>query len=72
MRTIVRRGAYSGYVRDHVVQAQYYKDPNNIEGRLWIAMWVSTLIGSLRWKLYEEIRAGVWRGKENISVLYIS
>ncbi|KAF9562917.1 hypothetical protein EC968_005046 [Mortierella alpina] len=31
MRTIARRGVYSGYVRDHIVQAQYYKDPRNIE-----------------------------------------
>ncbi|RUS20726.1 palmitoyl-protein thioesterase [Endogone sp. FLAS-F59071] len=34
MRTIARRGAYSGYVRDHVVQAQYYKDPDNIKDYL--------------------------------------
>lgn len=25
MRTIARSGVYSGYVRDHIVQAQYYK-----------------------------------------------
>ncbi|KAF9953308.1 hypothetical protein BGZ70_000301 [Mortierella alpina] len=31
MRTIARSGVYSGYVRDHIVQAQYYKDPKNIE-----------------------------------------
>ncbi|KAG0206074.1 hypothetical protein BGX28_002433 [Mortierella sp. GBA30] len=30
MRTIARSGAYSGYVRDHIVQAQYYKDPHNL------------------------------------------
>ncbi|KAF9957020.1 hypothetical protein BGZ72_002258 [Mortierella alpina] len=31
MRTIARGGVYSGYVRDHIVQAQYYKDPRNLE-----------------------------------------
>ncbi|KAF9922868.1 hypothetical protein BGZ67_010224 [Mortierella alpina] len=31
MRTIARSGVYSGYVRDHIVQAQYYKDPKNLE-----------------------------------------
>ncbi|GJJ69655.1 palmitoyl-protein thioesterase [Entomortierella parvispora] len=30
MRTIARSGVYSGYVRDHIVQAQYYKDPKNL------------------------------------------
>ncbi|KAF9578227.1 hypothetical protein BGW38_006089 [Lunasporangiospora selenospora] len=31
MRSIARAGVYSGYVRDHVIQAQYYKDPKNLE-----------------------------------------
>ncbi|KAG0047179.1 hypothetical protein BGZ83_007727 [Gryganskiella cystojenkinii] len=31
MRTIARSGVYSGYVRDHIVQAQYYKDPKNLQ-----------------------------------------
>ncbi|KAG0005951.1 hypothetical protein BGZ80_000012 [Entomortierella chlamydospora] len=31
MRSIARSGVYSGYVRDHIVQAQYYKDPNNLQ-----------------------------------------
>ncbi|KAF8978570.1 hypothetical protein BGZ46_006333 [Entomortierella lignicola] len=31
MRSIARGGVYSGYVRDHVVQAQYYKDPRNLQ-----------------------------------------
>ncbi|KAG0338211.1 hypothetical protein BG004_007307 [Podila humilis] len=31
MRTIARSGVYSGYVRDHIVQAQYYKDPRNLK-----------------------------------------
>ncbi|RUP08314.1 palmitoyl protein thioesterase-domain-containing protein [Jimgerdemannia flammicorona] len=31
MRSVVRRGAYASYVRDHVIQAQYFKDPDNIE-----------------------------------------
>ncbi|KAI8605482.1 palmitoyl-protein thioesterase [Dissophora ornata] len=31
MRSIAKSGVYSGYVRDHVVQAQYYKDPNNLQ-----------------------------------------
>ncbi|KAF9284454.1 hypothetical protein BGZ68_004684 [Mortierella alpina] len=31
MRTIARSGVYSGYVRDHIVQAQYYKDPHNLQ-----------------------------------------
>ncbi|KAF9423192.1 hypothetical protein BGZ94_008358 [Podila epigama] len=31
MRSIARSGVYSGYVRDHIVQAQYYKDPRNLE-----------------------------------------
>ncbi|KAF9139228.1 hypothetical protein BGX30_008211 [Mortierella sp. GBA39] len=30
MRTIARSGVYSGYVRDHIVQAQYYKDPKKL------------------------------------------
>ncbi|KAG0301845.1 hypothetical protein BGZ98_008003 [Dissophora globulifera] len=31
MRSIARSGVYSGYVRDHIVQAQYYKDPKNLQ-----------------------------------------
>ncbi|KAF9929370.1 hypothetical protein FBU30_001636 [Linnemannia zychae] len=31
MRSIARSGVYSGYVRDHIVQAQYFKDPKRIE-----------------------------------------
>jgi palmitoyl-protein thioesterase len=31
MRTIARRGAYSDYVRNRVIQAQYYKDPKNLD-----------------------------------------
>ncbi|CAG8715878.1 7586_t:CDS:2, partial [Acaulospora morrowiae] len=31
MRSITRRGVYSGYVRGHIVQAQYYKDPYRLE-----------------------------------------
>ncbi|CAG8459300.1 7352_t:CDS:2 [Ambispora gerdemannii] len=31
MRSIVRRGAYSGYVRSRVIPAQYYKDPTRLE-----------------------------------------
>ncbi|KAF9545839.1 hypothetical protein EC957_010467 [Mortierella hygrophila] len=31
MRTIARSGVYSGYVRDHIVQAQYYKDPKKLD-----------------------------------------
>ncbi|KAG0372528.1 hypothetical protein BGX24_000138 [Mortierella sp. AD032] len=31
MRTIARSGVYSGYVRDHIVQAQYFKDPKKLE-----------------------------------------
>ncbi|KAI1316651.1 hypothetical protein EDD11_009686 [Mortierella claussenii] len=31
MRSIARSGVYSGYVRDHIVQAQYYKDPHNLQ-----------------------------------------
>ncbi|KAG0249128.1 hypothetical protein BG011_009567 [Mortierella polycephala] len=30
MRTIARSGVYSGYVRDHIIQAQYYKDPRKL------------------------------------------
>ncbi|OZJ02023.1 hypothetical protein BZG36_05227 [Bifiguratus adelaidae] len=30
----LRQGAYAGYVRDHVVQAQYYKDWQNLEAYL--------------------------------------
>ncbi|KAG0029564.1 hypothetical protein BGZ81_003626 [Podila clonocystis] len=30
MRSIARTGVYSGYVRDHIIQAQYYKDPKNL------------------------------------------
>ncbi|KAG0069887.1 hypothetical protein BGZ89_001901 [Linnemannia elongata] len=31
MRTIARSGVYSGYVRDHIVQAQYFKDPKKLD-----------------------------------------
>ncbi|KAG0370318.1 hypothetical protein BGZ54_006894 [Gamsiella multidivaricata] len=31
MRSIARSGVYSRYVRDHIVQAQYYKDPHNLQ-----------------------------------------
>jgi palmitoyl-protein thioesterase len=31
MRTIARSGVYSGYVRDHIVQAQYFKDPRKLD-----------------------------------------
>ncbi|CAG8553041.1 7852_t:CDS:2 [Cetraspora pellucida] len=31
MRSIASQGAYSGYVRDHVIQAQYFKDPLRLE-----------------------------------------
>ncbi|KAF9127779.1 Palmitoyl-protein thioesterase 1 [Mortierella sp. 14UC] len=31
MRTIARSGVYSGYVRDHIIQAQYFKDPRKLE-----------------------------------------
>ncbi|KAG0360877.1 hypothetical protein BG005_009712 [Podila minutissima] len=31
MRSIARTGVYSGYVRDHIIQAQYYKDPKNLQ-----------------------------------------
>ncbi|KAI8379736.1 Alpha/Beta hydrolase protein [Radiomyces spectabilis] len=34
MRTLVRRGVYSDYVRHHVVQAQYFKDRVNSQGYL--------------------------------------
>jgi palmitoyl-protein thioesterase len=33
MRNIARRGVYTEYVRKHVIQAQYYKDPQNYEGK---------------------------------------
>ncbi|KXN72526.1 alpha/beta-hydrolase [Conidiobolus coronatus NRRL 28638] len=31
MRFMLRRGAYSYYVRDHVIQAQYFKDPLQLD-----------------------------------------
>ncbi|KAJ2765589.1 hypothetical protein IWQ56_004037 [Coemansia nantahalensis] len=31
MRRLASRGAYSWYVRDHVVQAQYFKDPERLD-----------------------------------------
>ncbi|KAJ2236828.1 hypothetical protein H4R99_004127 [Coemansia sp. RSA 1722] len=31
MRQLALRNVYSWYVRDHVIQAQYFKDPDNIE-----------------------------------------
>ncbi|CAM0139330.1 unnamed protein product [Umbelopsis sp. WA50703] len=31
MRTIAKRGVYTEYVRKHIIQAQYYKDPTNYE-----------------------------------------
>ncbi|KAJ2126991.1 hypothetical protein GGF48_003449 [Coemansia sp. RSA 921] len=31
MRRMASRGVYSWYVRDHVVQAQYFKDPNRLD-----------------------------------------
>ncbi|ORZ01084.1 Alpha/Beta hydrolase protein, partial [Syncephalastrum racemosum] len=34
MRSLIRYGVYSAYVQHRVVQAQYYKDPRNIEGYL--------------------------------------
>ncbi|KAI8143245.1 Alpha/Beta hydrolase protein [Fennellomyces sp. T-0311] len=34
MRSMVRYGAYSNYVQHRVVQAQYFRDPKNIQGYL--------------------------------------
>lgn len=34
MRSAVRFGVYTGYVQHRVVQAQYYKDPRNLQGLL--------------------------------------
>ncbi|CAO3662597.1 unnamed protein product [Umbelopsis vinacea] len=31
MRSIARRGVYTEYVRKHIIQAQYYKDPKNYD-----------------------------------------
>ncbi|CAG8441036.1 8830_t:CDS:2 [Scutellospora calospora] len=31
MRSIASQGAYSGYVREHIIQAQYFKDPKKLE-----------------------------------------
>ncbi|CAG8692436.1 29974_t:CDS:2, partial [Gigaspora margarita] len=31
MRTIASQGAYSGYVREHIIQAQYFKDPRRLD-----------------------------------------
>ncbi|KAF9962940.1 hypothetical protein BGZ65_007096 [Modicella reniformis] len=30
MRAIAKGGVYNGYVQEHIVQAQYYKDPHNL------------------------------------------
>ncbi|KAG2181595.1 hypothetical protein INT44_008410, partial [Umbelopsis vinacea] len=38
MRNIARRGVYTDYVRKHIIQAQYYKDPKNYDGG-----WLTTL-----------------------------
>lgn len=32
MRSVVRFGAYTGYVQHRVVQAQYFRDPRNLQG----------------------------------------
>ncbi|ORX44084.1 palmitoyl-protein thioesterase 1 [Hesseltinella vesiculosa] len=34
MRSMVRRGVYTSYVQHRVIQAQYFKDPNNFKGYL--------------------------------------
>ena len=34
MRSAVRFGVYTDYVQRRVVQAQYYKDPRNLQGLL--------------------------------------
>ncbi|KAI7853902.1 Alpha/Beta hydrolase protein [Circinella umbellata] len=34
MRSMVRYGAYSGYVQHRVIQAQYFKNPKNLQGYL--------------------------------------
>ncbi|CAG8591605.1 16551_t:CDS:2, partial [Racocetra fulgida] len=31
MRSIASQGAYSGYVRNHIIQAQYFKDPKRLD-----------------------------------------
>lgn len=31
MQSLLATGAYLPYVRDHVVQAQYFKDPHNLQ-----------------------------------------
>jgi palmitoyl-protein thioesterase len=31
MRSMVRRGVYTDYIQNRVVQAQYFRDPNNYD-----------------------------------------
>lgn len=32
MRSMVRSGVYTDYIQNRIVQAQYYRDPNNEKG----------------------------------------
>lgn len=33
MRSMVKGGVYSNYVQNRVIQAQYFRDPNNEKGK---------------------------------------
>lgn len=34
MKTMVRHGVYTDYIQNRVIQAQYYRDPFNVKGKM--------------------------------------
>ncbi|KAJ2907930.1 hypothetical protein GGI21_003393, partial [Coemansia aciculifera] len=47
MRKLASRGVYSWYIRDHVIQAQYFKDPERIDQYLEYNIFLPDINGEL-------------------------
>ncbi|KAJ2745433.1 hypothetical protein GGI20_002187 [Coemansia sp. BCRC 34301] len=58
MRQLASRGVYSWYIRDHVIQAQYFKDPERIDQYLQYNIFLPDINGDLE---DEEVRYDVYR-----------
>ncbi|KAJ2641812.1 hypothetical protein GGF44_001953 [Coemansia sp. RSA 1694] len=57
MRQLASKGVYSWYIRDHVIQAQYFKDPERIDQYLQYNIFLPDINGDLE----EEERNDVYR-----------
>ncbi|KAJ2424773.1 hypothetical protein GGF41_002663, partial [Coemansia sp. RSA 2531] len=47
MRQLASKGVYSWYIRDHVIQAQYFKDPERIDQYLQYNIFLPDINGEL-------------------------